>query len=37
MSVIEVEKLLSEMSLAAPAGADVEFDPAYSRALEEAS
>ena len=29
MSVIEVEALLKEISAEAPAGADVEFDPAY--------
>lgn len=29
MSVIEVDALLTEMSAEAPAGADVEFDPAY--------
>ena len=29
MSVIEVDALLTEMSPEAPAGADVEFDPAY--------
>jgi type VI secretion system protein ImpA len=29
MSIIEVDALLSEISAEAPAGADVEFDPAY--------